>query len=267
MTDCTNSAGLIDRDNNNYEVLSHEGFDLTDVSTRFLTGEYEVSLRPHCSNYVRNEDWTYSKYDDGLSITTTSARVYTLALNTCSYTQAITSTEIDRIINYGCEYGTSWRTVGYVRKAPGERMREILRLRSAPAILRRRQSLVTATDMREIRARSTLRNMLGDKFFRKFLRDGFITVVSKSGLTYRVYPGQGMTEVYDRGIMVERLCVILKGNFPPTDELIMRYLLILNDEGEFSKFAIHSRGIQRSVKLVPQIKRLPELFAELKEVA
>lgn len=127
--------------------------------------------------------------------------------------------------------------------APGDRMRQMIQARIAPAFHRGRArvSLSIAMDVREERARQTLRRIIGEQAYRKFFRDGFITVVPKSGLTYRIFPGHDITEVYDRGIMVERLCVVLQGNFPPTDSLIMRYLLVLNDEGEFSKYAVKHR--------------------------
>lgn len=122
--------------------------------------------------------------------------------------------------------------------SPGDRLRKIIQARMAPRFHRRRRSLSTAMDIRERRARQTLRRVIGDQAFRKFMRDGFITVVPKSGLTYKIRPGHGMTQVYDRGIMVDLLCVVLQGDFPPTDSLLMRYLLILNDEGEFCKYAV-----------------------------
>lgn len=149
--------------------------------------------------------------------------------------------------------------------APGDRLRQIIRDRMAPAI-RVRRSLEIPMDVREIRARETLKRIIGDKAFRRFIRDGFITVVPKSGLTYRIYPGHGITEVYDRGIMVERLCVVLQGSFPPTDSLIMRYLLILNDEGEFSKYAI-KHSVRSSKSLVfpaEEVQPLVETWAKLK---
>jgi hypothetical protein len=118
-----------------------------------------------------------------------------------------------------------------------------------------------------------LRRIIGEQAFRKFLRDGFITVVPKSGLTYRIYPGHGITEVYDRGVIVERLCVVLRGNFPPTDSLLMRYLLILNDEGEFSQYAVKHRiyvstGSDLTVTMdAGKNRRLTELWADLRKVA
>lgn len=143
--------------------------------------------------------------------------------------------------------------------APGDRIRQMIRDRMGPAIRRSRTSLSIAMDVREERARQTLRRIIGEQAFRKFVRDGFITVVPKSGLTYLIYPGHGITKVYDKGIMVDRLCVVLKGNFPPTDSILMRYLLILNDEGEFSKYAVKHAVLKSSRKLVLPAAEIPAL--------
>lgn len=164
-------------------------------------------------------------------------------------------------------YGMTWSNGAWESPTPEDRMRQMIRDRMGPAIHCRRNSMSIAKDVREERARQTLRRILGDQAFKKFIRNGFITVVPKSGLTYRIYPGSGMTDVYDRGIKVDRLCVVLAGNFPPTDSLIMRYLLILNDEGEFSKYAIKHHVSQNSKKLIfpaQEVKPLTEAWAKLK---
>ncbi len=152
---------------------------------------------------------------------------------------------------------------------PSDRMRQMIRDRMAPAIHRgrKRNSMSIAMDIREERARQTVRRIIGEQAYKKFIRDGFITVVPKSGLTYRIFPGHGMTEVYDRGIMVDKLCVVLQGNFPPTDSLLMRYLLILNDEGGFSKYAV-KHYVSQSTKLVfptvTDVKPLTDAWEKLK---
>ncbi len=175
-------------------------------------------------------------------------------------------------------YGTHTLTVGYGSwgvplppvLTPSERMRQIIAERSAPAMHVRgdkRRALTMDIDIREQRARATLRRIVGEDKFKRFMRDGFLTVVSKTGLTYRIYPGHGISEVYDRGVMVERLCVVLQGGFTPTDSLLMRYLLILNDEGEFSKYAI-KHGVYETAKnltFTPKVVRpLVEVWAGLK---
>ncbi len=238
------------------------GFYKNYMDANMTTGFYE----DYTDTTLKIYNWRYSSITNTNTITDTNyIPSCTNWGSTASYIDQITASSIYdltwNISNSGSRVVSSFRT-------PGERMREILRSRSAPAIHRgnRRRSMTMVVDAREVRARSTLRNMLGDQSFRRFLRDGFVTVVPASGLTYRIYPGLGVTEVYDRGIMIETMCVILKGNFPPTDSLIMRYLLILNDEGEFSRYAVRNRVIHLpEVGQITEVsKSLPALFAELK---
>ncbi len=190
--------------------------------------------------------------------------------------------EREKYITYGDKsnlYSTGWEETGSVLgewkvfhsepPTPEERIKQIIRDRQAPMILTPRDSirrpLQVASDGREGRARETLHRVLGDAKFRAFLRNGFITVRAKSGLVYQILPGHGITSVYDQGKMVERLCVVLEGNFPPTDSLIMRYLLILNDEKDFRQksnvFPVVSKNQGRPL---PDQRSLPDIFAELK---
>lgn len=148
---------------------------------------------------------------------------------------------------------------------PRQRLLELLHARQAPAIFVRKPP-EPATDVREIRARETLRLCLGEDLFRSFLRHGFISVRAKSGLVYQIFPGHGITRVYRHGVQVERLCVVFKGDFPPADSLIMRFLLILNDEEEFRQHAI-VHGVYKESPAQQQLdlRPLPEIFRELKK--
>jgi len=95
-------------------------------------------------------------------------------------------------------------------------------------------------------------------------------------LTYQIFPAHGITAVYDKGIMVDRLCVVLRGDFPPTDSLVMRYLLILNNENQFRSFAVKHGVTKRQdresiIKLNLEKrhdgKSLADIFKELKKTA
>lgn len=164
-------------------------------------------------------------------------------------------------------YGDTWAAWSTpIVKTPAERLREMIQSRQAPLIVTSRRSMRPTEDIKEIRARETLRRVLGEDKYRQFLRNGFVAVKAKSGLVYQIFPAHGVTAVWKNGQMVDRLCVVLRGNFPPTDSLIMRYLLILNDEKEFRSFAI-KHGVYHKPKpntLQLPNRSLPELFRELK---
>ncbi len=151
---------------------------------------------------------------------------------------------------------------------PKQRLQEIMRNRLAPAI-HGRTPLSYATDIREQCARETLRRVIGDEKFRNFIRNGFISVRAKSGLVYQIFPAHNRTNVYKSGDLIELLCVVLIGNFPPTDSLIMRYLLILNDETEFRNLAIKSTpaSYQRSAAVAIDLRPLSDIMADLRSAA
>lgn len=152
------------------------------------------------------------------------------------------------------------------------RLRQIIDGRCSPNIIirqnDRRKPLPMPADIREQRARETLRRVVGDKKFTNFLRAGFLSVKAKSGLVYQIFPGHGITCVFNQGKLVDRLCVVLQGGFPPTDSLIMRYLMILNNENQFRSYAIkHSPTVQVYQQGTADMRPLAEIFKELKEKA
>lgn len=166
-------------------------------------------------------------------------------------------------------YGNTWKTFTPstpMPKTPRERLMEMLQQRSAPRIVVARQPIVAPRDVREERARETLRLCLGEDVFRLFLKNGFVSVRAKSGLVYQIFPGHGITCVYKNGQMIERLCVVFRGDFPPADSLVMRFLLILNDEEEFRSHAVKHGVIEpkRTQLLGVDSRSLTEAFREFK---
>jgi hypothetical protein len=109
-------------------------------------------------------------------------------------------------------------------------MRDAMKRRSSPAIHVKREGIGQTTDVREMRARATLRRVVGDEQFKRFLKSGFVTVKGKSGLVYQIKQRTHMVTAYEKGKAVERLCVFLAGEFPPTDQIIVLYLMFLNNE-------------------------------------
>lgn len=156
-------------------------------------------------------------------------------------------------------------------ESPKDKLRRIMRERYAPAFLRDR--LEAAADDRERRARETLRKVVGPEEYRRFLTRGFVLVRGRSGLVYQCWPGHSIdtiTKVWRHGACVERLCVYLTGDFPPTDELIMRALLIMNDEADFrSRANVHKAAHQtRRGAAAPAVgpagKSLVQIYKSLK---
>ena len=173
--------------------------------------------------------------------------------------------------NYGddgfieCANWNDWQQYHYPTKPPKEKLKDIIKNRCSPRIITTRKSLSKTEDIREQRARETLKRVIGENKFINFIKNGFVTIKAKSGLVYQIFPGHGITSVYNKGQMVERLCVVLKGDFPPTDSLIMRFLLILNNEEQFRSFAIkHGVYNNKMQEIITENKNLVELFKEVK---
>lgn len=187
-----------------------------------------------------------------------------------------------KVVKWTSSYGDGeWRNIQGKKLTPEElaaqkeaqvkrRIHEIIQGRCAPnGIVRnsKRQPLAMPTDIREQRARETLRRVIGDDKFTNFIKHGFISVKARSGLVYQIFTGHGITHVFNQGNLVERLCVVLNGGFPPTDSLIMRYLLILNNESQFRKLAVkHDVSNYKSAPVAnPDLRPLSEIFAELRK--
>lgn len=181
---------------------------------------------------------------------------------------ASTSAYYDITTALDCGYSKWYCEQVFPIETPAEKLRNLLRKRHVPNFIRNLRTLDKPRDIREERARETLCRVIGEQKYRDFLRKGFVSVKAKSGLVYQIFPGQNFTKVYKMGVQIERLCVVLQGNFPPTDSLIMRYLLILNNEEMFRGYAnVHLAEVKRNHSLITDKRSLVEIFAEYKNAA
>lgn len=225
--------------------------------------------------------WGYNTITNGGMVNLNIRYADGAATNAIAYPTTVGSTStIYRILNTDNAATATTPTIGiyYNTNVPGylatpaktleQRIKELLRQRIAPPIYTHAKPLGFTKDLREIRARETLHRVLGDDRYKSFLKKGFISVIAKSGLIYQIFPGHDFTKVYNRGIMVDRYCVVLQGGFPPTDSLIMRYLLILNNEKMFESLAHKHGAVQpHDVSVQNDSRSLLEIFKEYKKAA
>jgi len=89
----------------------------------------------------------------------------------------------------------------------------------------------------EQRAIETLREMITEAEFRKYIKDGFILVRGLSGRVYQIFRNHPHTKVWEKGKLVEEVCVRIdyKASVPPTDNVIAFRTAILCSEDEFRK--------------------------------
>jgi hypothetical protein len=162
-----------------------------------------------------------------------------------------------------------WHPLSLPVASPGERLKQILQSRQGPLIIGTRKAIAPSAPERELRARETLQRVVGELQYRKFLKHGFITVRAKSGLVYQLF--HNSTYAWRDGKRVEHLCVVLRGDFPPTDTLIVRYLMILNNEEQFRATANRSQachsGNPFDAGQRQDLRSLVEIFRELKLAA
>lgn len=82
----------------------------------------------------------------------------------------------------------------------------------------------------------TLREMISEAEFRKYMAHGFILVKSKSGYVYQIFRNQAHTKVWKNGQLIKEVCVRIKDSkIPPTDNVIAFKILIEGSEEEFEK--------------------------------
>lgn len=89
---------------------------------------------------------------------------------------------------------------------------------------------------REALAQETLREMVSEDNFRKYVKYGFINVRGRSGDVYQVFRDRWHTKVWRRGKLVSEVCVRLRSSkVPPTDNVIAFMSMICADEQAFLK--------------------------------
>lgn len=88
----------------------------------------------------------------------------------------------------------------------------------------------------ERKALETLREIVTELEFRKYLRYGFVLVKGKSGATYQIFCNQSHCRVWLNGRMIEEICIRIKDELiPKTDKIIALKTIIETSEEEFKK--------------------------------
>ena len=103
-------------------------------------------------------------------------------------------------------------------------------------IIKSRADIITQAPKNEQCALETLREMITETEFRKYIKYGFILVKGKSGNVYQIFRNQSHTKIWYNGKLIEEVCVRIRDRkIPPTDNLIAFKTMIETDEDEFRK--------------------------------
>jgi len=98
--------------------------------------------------------------------------------------------------------------------------------------LNRQKSLNNKVTPQEIKARESLRDMLTEREWRRYVTNGFVLVRGLSGKFYQVFNDQSHIKVYVKGKLTDEICIHTTSDTkcPPTDHIINMMFLIQNDE-------------------------------------
>lgn len=119
-----------------------------------------------------------------------------------------------------------------VQTQPGPRVVRDVRI---PPDGRRSQSWRPSSDV-EKAALESLREMISEEEFRKYLKRGFISVRGRSGKDYQIFRDRWHAKVRMRGRVVAEVCSRIKDDHVPmTDNVIAFKTMIEADEAEFER--------------------------------
>ena len=147
-----------------------------------------------------------------------------------------TTTATDATFAISCVYdATSYETSDYETSEAQEKRRKTqLRQVMKSNLLFdeesfRQPSLNKKITPQETKARNTLRDLISERVWRKYLTNGFVIIPAKSGKFYQVFNDQRHIRVYVKGKLSDEICIHTEG-CPPTDHILNIMMMIHNDE-------------------------------------
>jgi hypothetical protein len=101
-------------------------------------------------------------------------------------------------------------------------------------VVKSRADEMTGISPQERVAMDTLREMISEADYRRYLKYGFVVVRGDSGDSYQIFRNKQHLKVWRRDVLVEEICVRIKDwAVPPTDKIIAFITMILADEEAF----------------------------------
>lgn len=84
----------------------------------------------------------------------------------------------------------------------------------------------------EEKARETLRDLISERDWRRYLTNGFVIVKAPSGKFYQIFNDQRHVKVYQKGVLTAEICIHTHSDTkcPPTDHILNLMFLVQNDE-------------------------------------
>jgi hypothetical protein len=157
------------------------------------------------------------------------------------------------IYNVGYDVGTASNLYTWAPMSKADQFRAQMRQNLKPQIMvkdrlvdvecaKNAKLMQMNGDKAELRARLLLRDMIGEKDFRRYMTRGFIICKGRSGMMYKITGGYDkiVSYVLQAGKWVEQemLCIIVHEKMPFTDWVIWRKLMCEGDEFALRKIAV-----------------------------
>lgn len=132
--------------------------------------------------------------------------------------------------------GLSWYAQSIHQETKAEKFKNKIRNQLCGGI-RKRQSILEqlappGMSTAELKARDTLRDMLSEQDWRRYVTNSFVMVRGESGKWYQVFANHNTERirVYEKGEHIANLCIHSDSSCPPTDHVIAMKIQIELDE-------------------------------------
>jgi hypothetical protein len=124
---------------------------------------------------------------------------------------------------------------GILKVNPIDAIKHHIRSNLAAPARRSRKALVETVPPNELKARDTLRDMISETDWRRYVTNGFIMTKAPSGRWYQIFNDRRHLAVYENGVKIESICIHSDNVVPPTDHVINMKIMVELDEDAVRK--------------------------------
>lgn len=191
-------------------------------------------IKSTVSDYIRinqaNSAWVRFGYSNDVTDTNTSYHWYSGTTDGFKITSDFTTNSLEIEFNDAVDSNGNVLISNWEKRAK-IKSNLIIRTKS-------RVNLIHNAPENEQIAIESLREVISETEFRKYLKYGFVLVKAKSGKTYQVFRNKSHTKVWLGGELIEEICVRIKNyKIPPTDNVIALKTMLETNEEECRRLA------------------------------
>lgn len=213
-------------------LLSFSSLKLSNTMSTAVT-----SLCNHTEQKYLSEESTYLKDATYSLYKPTSISISHTATNGLDYNFTHDSYSSNQyfIVNSTGNTPTSFDVSFSFPKNTKSIKRNLLKKNLSPHIYPRANPIKNKAENERV-AIESLREQITESEFRKYMKFGFVLVRGQNGKTYQIFRNKQHIKVWEKGKVIEEICVRIKNyKIPPTDKIIAFLNMIQIDEEEFRK--------------------------------